>query len=373
MATNKKIIAYVVNVDWFFISHRLSLAKHALNLNYSVYLLTKNTGKFSELENLGIKCIDINFTRSKMNIIVEAKVLLKLIQTYRKIKPNIVHQITLKPNIYGTISTKFLKHKPTIINAVSGLGYSFINNKNNFILKILMKIAFADKKSKFIFQNSDDFKLYQNLNLVSTNNYIIIKGSGVDIYDFQLKNQNISNKKIKIVLVARMLKDKGVLEFINAALILKPKFHNKFEFILVGGIDLDNPAHLTESDLMSFIDSKYIFWLGYCSNIKDIYNSADIVCLPSYREGVPKSLIEAMSIGCPIITTNAPGCKECVDDGVNGFLVPVADPIALANKLELLALNERLRIEMGLKSREKVLKDMSLEFVVNKTFQFYDE
>ena len=234
-----------------------------------------------------------------------------------------------------------------------------------------MNLAFSDKKSNFIFQNPDDQKLFSNYGFTKSTNNVLIKGSGVDetIYQSGIKTQN---KKIKIVLLARMLKDKGVIEFIKAANLLKNKYDSKFEFLLAGNLDYSNPAGISEQDLLTLCDDSYIKWIGFQNNVKSIYQDCDIVCLPSYREGLPKSLVEAMAMELPIVTTNVTGCRECVVDGYNGFLVPVKDHVELANKIEVLGLNYNLRIKMGKNSRIKMLKEMSLRKVIDLTFKFYN-
>ena len=172
-------------------------------------------------------------------------------------------------------------------------------------------------------------------------------------------------------MVCRMLKDKGVIEFINAALLLKEKYKDLLKFKLVGDIDLENPSSLTKEELIFLTDGEYISWEGFKADVIDIYTKSDIVCLPSYREGLPKSLIEAMSVGCPIITTEAAGTRECVINGWNGFLVPVKDSILLSEYIELLSLNKELRIEMGKNSRIKMEKEFSLKYVIETTHNFY--
>jgi glycosyltransferase involved in cell wall biosynthesis len=208
---------------------------------------------------------------------------------------------------------------------------------------------------------------------LNESNNIIIKGSGVNETVFLEKKNTISKSKIRIVFLARMLKDKGVFEFVKAANKLRDKYTDILEFVLVGGIDLFNPAFISEEKLNSLTDDKYLIWKGHQENVKEIYESADIVCLPSYREGLPKSLVEAMAVGCPIITTDAIGCRECVDDGVNGFLVPVGDYEILAQRIEKLVLDKELRIKMGHKSREKMVSEMSLSIIIKTTFDFYEQ
>lgn len=369
----QKRIVYVVNVDWFFVSHRLPLALKAVEMGWNVFLVTKNTGKFDELRNQGIQCISLDFERSGKNPIKEISLIVSLRSIYKEINPDIIHHVTLKPSIYGTIAAKQLGIK-RIVNAVSGLGYSFTDNRKSIskvILMNLLKWAFKNKASNFIFQNPDDMAFYKELGFLTKDNFTIIKGSGVDEEAFKYCMPKVCNK-LNITLLSRMLKDKGVLEFIAAANALKTDFEALIEFTLVGGIDQDNPAHIKEADLKLQCDGIYIKWLGHRNNVKDIYERADIVCLPSYREGLPKSLVEAMAIGRPIITTDAIGCRECVDNEVNGFLIPVKDSLSLAKKMKQLILNKELRLEMGLASRKKMINEMSLATVVSQTFDFYE-
>lgn len=366
-------LLFVVNVDWFFISHRLPLADEALRRGFDVYLITKDSGKFDYLRSLGIKCFDLEFNRSGINPIKELRIFLRLIRFYKLLNPDIIHHVTLKPSIYGTIASKTFQNKFRIINAVSGLGYIFTAQRFSFskiISTLLMKVAYFDKQANFIFQNPDDQSLFKKLGFLNIKNNIIIKGSGVDETKFTLKRQQTSNN-INIVLMSRMLKDKGVLEFIYAARILENDFKNKIRFLLVGGIDENNPAYISEESLNTLCDGVYINWIGHQSDVAEIYENADIVCLPSYREGLPKSLVEAMAKGCPIITTDAIGCRECVIDNVNGFLVPIGDSQILAEKIKILVLDKELRYKMGLESRIKMVNEMSLSSVVKMTFDFY--
>jgi glycosyltransferase involved in cell wall biosynthesis len=370
-----KRIVYVVNVDWFFVSHRLPLALEALRRNYDVYLVTKDSGCKESLTDRGIKFINIDFERSGKNPVKELSLISKLKKIYRDIKPDVIHHITLKPSIYGTIAARKAGSKAKVINAVSGLGYTFTDNRKSLskvFLQRLLKWAFSDQKSNFIFQNPDDKAFYCELGFLTDKNSVIIKGSGVDENEFAF-SAPVKKEKLVVVLLARMLKDKGVTEFIESAQILKKEFEDKAEFWLVGGIDEHNPAHISEAELMEKCVTDYIKWLGHRKDVKDIYNQSDIVCLPSYREGLPKSLIEAMAIGRPIVTTDAIGCRECVDDGVNGFKVPVKDYMQLSDKIKLLLLNENLRLTMGIRSRTKMINEFSLKEVMTQTFKLYEE
>jgi glycosyltransferase involved in cell wall biosynthesis len=374
MDLSKKKILYVVNVDWFFISHRLPLALEAIRRGCEVFIITKNTGCFEVLQNAGLTCFELDFERSGKNPLKEITLIIKLKKFYKFIQPDIIHHITLKPSIYGTIAARRAAMSAKVVNAVSGLGYTFTANRHSLsklILLALLRYAFHDKGTNFIFQNPDDLNFYRKLRFLDLNNFIIIKGAGVDENEFTTYSNTASRDRVKVILPARMLKDKGVFEFIKAANFLKEKNFEFLEFILVGGVDLNNPAAIKEETLNCLCDGKYIKWIGHQSNIKEVYANADIVCLPSYREGLPKSLVEAMAMSLPIITTDAIGCRECVVNGDNGFLTPIGDHLILSQHIEQLALDKKLRSKMGNRSREIMIKEMSLSHVISKTFEFY--
>lgn len=379
MVVNKKVIFYVVNVDWFFASHRIPLALEALKRDYDVYLLSKDTGKFQEINELGIKTIDIPFDRKKGKLYSDIKVFLKLCLLYHQYRPYIIHHVSLKPIIYGTLANVFFSKKSKIINAVSGLGYAFSTEDRSFLkylILFLLKLVFTlnRNKIKFIFQNSHDKKIFSEYLINSKSSSIIIKGSGVNENIFKSKNKFIKEGNvIRITLLARMLKDKGVIEFIKAAHITKDKLKGIALFRLVGGLDFENPASLTELEIKNSLIDDYLVWDGIATDIVSVYQETDIACLPSYREGMPKSLIEAMSMECAILTTNVPGCRDCVDEGVNGYLVPPRSSKALAEKILSMTHDiSQLKI-MGIESRKKMLIDMTLSSVVNQTFKLYED
>lgn len=368
-----KNIFFIINIDWFFLSHRLQLALAMKNLGYGVYILTRDSGRSAEIESYGLKFINIDFDRSGKNPLVELSSIYKILKLMKKHSPEIVHNVTIKPALYGSIASKFYG-KPNVVNAISGLGYNFIGNRQGLVQKILRKLmdfAFA-KDVNFIFQNPDDMNLYKQMGYLKRNRYKLIKGAGVDSDDFNY-HAPMFNDKLQVVLIARMLSDKGVLEFAQAARILKPRWNKKVLFRLIGDIDSFNPAGLAESDLRSLESPDYLVWEGFREDIKSILIGADIVCLPSYREGLPKSLIEAMAIGRPIVTTDVPGCRECVEQNYNGFLVPSQNSELLAEALERLLSNSELRGEMGRNSRSKMERELSLQKVIADTKAFYEE
>lgn len=371
----KTKILFVTNVDWFFISHRLIIAEEAQKNGFEVIVAAEDTGRSQEIVNKGIQFINLPFSRSGTNPLIELKTLIKFYKIYSKIKPNIVHHITLKPVIYGSIVAKFLKIKG-VVNAVSGLGYNFTGDRVSFVSKIMlqmMRYGFNNVNVSIIFQNRDDFQELKTLKVISQNNNIFwIKGSGVDLNIYKTDTFP-SFDRIKVLLPIRMLWDKGVMELFDASNILKNKYLDKIQFILAGLADEDNKAGVPASFLKSWENGEYVKWIGYQSDMFEIYNNSHIVVLPSYREGMPKSLIEACSMGRAIITTNAIGCKECVDEGINGYKVPVKNEKSLANAIEKLVNNPIKIVEMGVASRMKAEKEFDINFVLKIHLIIYNQ
>lgn len=369
----KQKIFYVVNSDWFFLSHRQSLALEALQKGYEVFLLSKDTGRRQEIESLGIKFIDVEFERSGKNPFKDLLLIRRLYRIYREYEPSIIHHVTMKPSLYGTIAANMLGYNPVVINAVTGLGYVFTDKRRSLtksIIHFLMNLAYKKSKAKFIFQNPDDRGLYERMGFLKAGNNRIIKGAGVDTLVYHY-TEPVPKDKVCIIFPARMLWDKGLMEFVEASHLLKDKYFGKVLFVLIGGIDKQNPAAIAEDELRKLLVEGYIEWKGHVVNMMTEYQYADIVCLPSYREGLPKSLVEAMAIGRAIVTTDTVGCRECVSDGENGYIVPMKDAGRLASAMESLIENSALRVKMGKRSREMMEMEMSLKTVINETFDFY--
>ena len=370
----KKKILFIANVDWFFISHRLVLAEEAKKNGFDVYIAAEDTGRAKEITEKGLTFINLPFSRSGTNPINEFRTIINFYTLYVKIKPDIVHHITLKPVIYGSIIAKLLKI-PGVVNAVSGLGYNFTQGRRSIISEImlrLMKFGFNNKLC-VIFQNKDDYKELLDLNVLSPHNrFFFIKGSGVNLNDFY-PIEFPSFDRIKILLPSRMLWDKGVKEFFSATNILKANYSNKIQFILAGMADEDNKAGVPASLLKQWDEGEYVKWIGHQKDIFEVYKNSHIVVLPSYREGMPKTLIEACAMGRAIITTEAIGCRECVDEGVNGFKVPVKDSQSLANAIEILVNNPKRIIEMGIASRAKAEKEFDVISVVKTHIEIYSQ
>lgn len=369
----KKKLLFVINQASFFVSNRLQLALTAQANGFEIHLACPAAEECEQLsKNYNFIHHPLVLSRKGMHIWQEFKTIIALVKLYKNLKPDIVHHLTIKPIIYGGIASKITK-MPSVVFALTGLGYVIIDRgMKASLLRLLVKRLYSfslkNKNSITIFQNQDDKDLFINWKIVSEDKAILIKSSGVDVNHFCLLPQT-KNNIVTIILPARMLRDKGVYEFIAAARIIKQK--ERAHFILVGGIDADNPAAISEQEINNWVKDGVIEWLGFQKHMLDILRIADIVCLPSYREGVPKALLEAAACGKPIVTTSAPGCKEVVMDGWNGFLVPVRDEHALAQALIKLIQNQSLREQFGSHSRQIVLDEFSLEKVNQTTIEVY--
>ena len=380
-----KKLFIVVNVDWFFLSHRLPVALAAQKAGWDVTIVTADTGKLKDIEAAGLKTINLPMSRSGMNIMEELKTLNFLRKLYAKEKPDVIHHVGMKTILWGTLAARFAKVKG-VVNAISGLGGFFAEDNTSIMAKIVpMVLRFShDRKNLLcIFQNDEDKGLYVKNKIIKEKQARYIKGSGVDLKEFCYTQEPVINGngnvndnfvgKLRVILTARMIVEKGIFILTEAAEKLRSKYEDKVEFLLVGGID-DHPGAITKEQLDAVCDGKYIQWLGYRTDVKELLQSSHIVAFPSYyMEGLPKSLIEADAIGRPVITCNSVGCKEAVIDGHNGYLIPTKDVDALVEKLDILLSDAKLRQEMGKNSRKYAEANFSLDMVIEKHLEIYEE
>lgn len=375
---NKKIL-FNITEDWFFCSHFLERALAAKKKGYSVFVICKENKHKKFIENHGISFYHIPFNRKSINPIYELFILFKIIRNYNKIKPDIVHQIAAKPIIYGSIAAKICKIK-SVLNAPVGMGFVFSSNTIKArILKPILKFFLKqfinshigiNMRNKVVFENYDDLNYFVEMQAVNPKYACVIRGAGVEVN--KVLNNNEINSIPTITFVGRMLKDKGVREFVGAARKLKEK-KIKARFLLVGDIDSLNPSSLEKSTLTKWHNEKIIYWKGWINNIESVLKETHIICLPSYREGLPKALIEGAAFGLPIVTTDTVGCRDVVEDGVNGFLVPIKNVDELVNKLSLLIKNKTLRKKMGRESHKLALSKFSSSIINAQTLKLYEE
>lgn len=364
----------IVNVDWFFLSHRKDVALAAQDAGWDVTIVTADTGKLKDIKALGLKVINLPMSRSGMNIQQELHTLNWLRKLYKREKPDVVHHVGMKTILWGTLAAKFSKVHG-VVNAISGLGGFFAEDNKGLLSKVMpIVLRYSHNRPNLlcIFQNDDDWNLYVKHGIIRHEQGRFIKGSGVSLVDFCYTPEP-EEGKIKVILTARMIAEKGIFLLTEAAERLRKKYEESVEFLLVGGLD-DHPGAITKEQLDAVCDGKYIQWLGYRTDVRDLLKQSHIVAFPSYyMEGLPKSLIEADAIGRPVITSNSVGCKETVIDGENGFLIKPRDVDALTEKLDLLLSNKELRQKMGKASRAYAEKYFDIEVVKQRHLAIYDE
>ena len=367
-----KKIFIVVNIDVFFLSHRKEIALNALKEDFDVTIVAADTGKKNEIINLGLKFINLPMSRSGKNIFQDLRSFLFLMRLYKSERPDIVHHVGLKTLLWGGLAAKITKING-VVNAVSGLGTLFSQDKKTLLSNLVIKVLrFSHKREKLfiIFQNNEDKSFFLDKKIVRFEQIQMTNGSGVDLEKYAY-SEEVKNVEIKIILTARMIIEKGVFVLINAAEVLKERYKGKIKFLLCGKID-DSPQAIKKEELEYLCDGEYIQWLDFRTDIPTLLKESHIVVLPSYyREGIPKSLIEAAAIGRPIITTDSVGCKEVVIDNYNGYLVPIKDSNAIAEKIEILIQDENKRLEMGQNSRYLAESKFSIADVINKHIEIY--
>lgn len=364
----------VVNEDRFFLSHRKDIALAAVKNGYDVTIITKNTGLLNNIKELGLKVCELPINPIGMNLIQECRTFNFLLTLYRYEKPDIVHHVGLKNILWGGLAARIAKI-PGVVNAVSGLGGLFNNNRISLINRgILAIIRYANKRPgvRVIFQNNDDFEIMYHYSVIHKDQVVFTKGSGIDLYDYHYENPPTS-RPIKIIFTGRMVKEKGVLDLIYAAELLRKEFEDKVQFLLCGRPTL-NKTGLSAEKLHTLCDGKYICYMGERSDIKELLTTSHIMAFPSYyREGVPKSLIEASAIGRPIVTCDSTGCRDVVDEGINGFKIKPRDVEDLAAKLRKLILSDELRKCMGIAARKKAEREFSIDKVIETHLKIYNE
>lgn len=365
-------ILYFITEDWFFCSHFIERAIAARAAGNEVVVLTRVGESANIIEEVGIRVIPLAIQRRSFNPLREIAVIHSVWKVYREEKPDLVHHVALKPILYGTLAAR-ISGVRAIVNAPVGMGFIFSSRTFLAILlrsivKIALRSMLNPRGSKVVFENSDDINWAISADLVKNDSAILIRGAGVNLEQFSpiAKPDGIP----LIVLSARMLWDKGIKEFVQAASIIK-KRGVPARFILVGGEDTGNPTSIPEEQLLTWDKQGLVEWWGHKKDMASVLGQADIACLPSYREGLPKSLLEAAACGLPIVTTNVPGCREVVVEGVQGFLVPARDSCALADALIKLIIDPALRLRMGAAARVRAENEFGSDVVIDQTLELY--
>ena len=365
-----KRIAIVTNNSWYAWNMRLNLGFALQKQGYEVVFICPYD-KYSENIKEHFKYVDLELNQNGTNPIEDLKNIYGYYKIYKDIKPDIVLHYTIKPNIYGTIVASML-NIPTI-NNIAGLGILFV--KQSLITKIAKWLyKFSQKKAtKIFFQNQDDFKIFVDEELIAQEKCDVLPGSGVDIEKFKPVEKE-DDGVFRFLVASRMLWEKGIQEFVEAAKIIKQKYPN-VQFQILGHLDVHNPSAISKEQMNIWVKDGHVNYLGSSDNVRIEISNADCIVLPSfYREGTPRILLESASMAKPIITTNNVGCRDVVDDGINGYLCEVRNAQDLASKMELMInLPDTDRETMGEAGRKKMVEEFSEEIVINKYIESISE
>jgi len=358
-------IAISANTSWYIYNFRKNTIISLIEQGYKIMAIAPQDEYSNKLSELGCQLIHIDIDQGGTNPVRDLKTLFDFQLIYRKYSIDVVLNFTPKNNIYSTFAASLNGTKS--INNIAGLGILFINESiTSKIARFLYKIS-QSKASKLFFQNEDDRKLFLNKKITTTVETDCLPGSGVDLSRF-IVSPTSNDGTVRFLLIARMLYDKGIGQYVEAARVLKAKHGHNVELCLLGFLDVNNPSAVSKQDMQSWVDEGIVNYLGTSDNVEQEIAKVDCMVLPSYyREGVPKSLLEAGAMGKPIVTTDNVGCRETVDDGINGFLCEPRSSASLIEKLELIMnMTHVERLAMGEKSRIKIESEFDERIVINK-------
>lgn len=367
-------VVFFANTDWYLYNFRLPLAKYLRARGFEVVMLSPQGSYGARLEAEGFRWIGLDMNRRSLNPARELALIRRISAVYAAEKPDIVHHFTIKCVVYGSLIARWHGIR-NCVNAVTGLGYVFSDDGFRArtlrpIVRNLIRATLGGEGSRLILQNRDDFEAFIAADLAGTNHTCVIRGSGVDTERFRPSGAAREPAPMRVLLASRLLWDKGIREYLEAARLTR-EIGLPVEFLIAGSPDPGNPASVPEAQIARWRDEEGVRYLGHISDMPALLADIDVAVLPSYREGVPRSLLEAAACGLPIVTTDVPGCREIVRHGVNGLLVPPRDSAALAAAIRFMYERPEERIRMGGAARETVLSDFDQTIVFEKTFSVY--
>jgi len=363
---------FVVNEDWAFFSHFFERAIAAQSAGYNVGISAHCGEKKAVLEGAGFTLYPHDISRSGTNPFIEIQNLLAMVKVFRKSSPDIIHLIALKPMVIGAIAAR-IYGKAQVVCAPIGMGYLFSSNDRKArllqpLVRFVLRRLLNFKNTQVIIENDEDCASLISGNYVKKSNIQVIKGAGVDLSLYRAIPENLDTQVV--TMFARVLRDKGVLDFVEAAKIVHHKFPNAI-FQLVGDCDLGNPTSFSEHEVHSWEASGSIKWLGYRADVPELLVASNIVCLPSYREGLPKTLIEACAAQRAIVATDVTGCREVVAHESNGLLVPVRNPERLAEAISQLLGDPVQRTTFARNGRVRAETEFASSIVIEQTLAVY--
>jgi len=375
--SRNKTVLIVSNCTWYLYNFRKELLSALKNKGYNLILVSPIDKYYLKISKYFIKKENLFLVRSSENPILEIITLLHLFLIYLKYKPDLVHHFTIKPCIYGGIIAKLtgIKNK---INHITGLGPSFYSNRKKikFVNKILhpfYRYAFNDKKNNLIniFHNNSDKNTFITKLIAKAEHTRTIYGSGIDINHYKYNIPRKFNKEIKLLFPARLIKEKGIVELINACNDLWDSNY-RFTLNIAGEIDTQNRSYVKNKRFKLIQDNPNIIFLGKCNNMREIYKKMDMVILPSWREGLSKSILESAAMSLPIITTNVPGCNDIIVNEYSGLLVPLRNKEKLKSAIKIYLKNPELALRFGMNARKTVSKIFTVEKINNQILKIYE-
>lgn len=370
--TGKPTLLFLVTEDWYFVSHRIGLARAAVAAGYRVVVATRVREHGEIITAAGCEVRPLGWRRAGNTPLSHLIALREIVALYKEVRPDLSHHVALKAVVFGSYAAQRAMVRARV-NALAGMGFYFTSDSLQArvvrpALSTLLRLALRGPGQRVIVQNRDDFDVLLSAGVVDRPRLSMIRGAGVDPLEF-MPSPPPSGSPV-VVLVARMLREKGIVEFVTAARSLKGRGIDA-RFVLVGDTDSDNPGGISRAELDRWHAEGVVEWWGHRNDIAEVLRQATIFCLPSYREGMPRSMLEAASAGLPIVTTDVPGCREVIRRDENGKLVPLGDQAALEAALAELLTSPAERARLGAAARASVLSEFSLERVIADTLRVY--
>ncbi|HAS50725.1 MAG TPA: glycosyltransferase family 1 protein [Gammaproteobacteria bacterium] len=369
-------ILFFANTGWYLYNFRLPLARYLRDQGHEVVMLSPPDPYVTHLQAAGFRTVTLPMERRSLNPVRELRLLQDIRRIYAQERPDLVHHFTLKCVVYGALVAR-PTGVPACVNAITGLGHVFTSTRLSTRLlrgsvRLLLRLVLNSRRSRLIVQNPDDQAAFEQTGLMDSQSIRLIRSSGVDTERFQPVAKPIPTGRLSILLASRLLWEKGIGEYVAAARQLRRE-GLAAEFLVAGAPDPGNPASIPADQLAQWRREGYVTLLGHVDDMPALLAQTDIAVLPSYREGVPRSLLEAAACGLPLIATDVPGCREIVDHGVNGLLVPLKDAQSLTHAVRRLYEDAPMRQRMGQASRAKVLAEFDQRLVFEQTLAVYRE
>ncbi len=371
-----KILLFA-NTDWYLYNFRLSFAEFLRDAGFEVLMMSPNGPYAERISKMGFRWIEAPLRRRSLNPLSEVEFVFWLQKILRRESVQLIHGFTIKCAIYASVAA-IMARVPARVCAVAGMGYVYSNQSLKAkllrpIVNSMMRIAFSGQSVRLILQNSDDFHLFEREHIISRNKIRLIRGSGVDLSRFRYQERKDRGEPFCVLLAARLLWDKGIGEYVDAARIVRDSGAS-VNFILAGTPDPGNPGSVQESTLQNWSKEGIVEWVGHVEDMPALMANVDVMALPTtYGEGVPKSLIEGAACGLALIATDAPGCREIISHDVNGLLVPVRDSAALAEAIIRLYQDRELALRLGKAAYENSTKNFDVQMVNARTLDVYRE